>query len=51
MSTKNDTTRLLDIQELIVLDTEIKEDEVNLKGCRWVVVKNRKQSCYIYGEW
>jgi transposase len=31
MSNKDDTTRLLDIQELIVLDIEIKEDEVILK--------------------
>lgn len=31
MSNKNDTTRLLDIQELIVLDIEIKENEVILK--------------------
>jgi transposase len=30
MSNKNDTTRLLDIQELIVLDIEIKENEVIL---------------------
>lgn len=31
MSDRDDTTRLLDIQELIVLDIEIKEDEVILK--------------------
>jgi len=31
MSAKDDTTRLLDIQELIVMDYEIKEDEVILK--------------------
>lgn len=30
MSNKDDTTRLLDIQELIVLDVEIKENEVIL---------------------
>jgi transposase len=30
MSTKDDTTRLLDIQELIVVDVEIKENEVIL---------------------
>lgn len=31
MSARDDTTRLLDIQELIVMDYEIKEDEVILK--------------------
>jgi len=30
MSDKDDTTRLLDIQELIVVDIEIKENEVIL---------------------
>ena len=29
MSTQNDITKLLDIQELIVVDIEIKEKEVN----------------------
>ena len=32
MSDKDDTTKLLNIQELIVFDLEIKEDEVILRS-------------------